>query len=117
MKKFFVVGLVIFAVVIGFGLAKPNAAPATTATCNPGTYKASDGTCVYCARGSFSSTSDATHCALARAGSFVADNGAIADTLCAAGTYSSTPGSIACQPCPKGTTSPAGAIRCEKRRR
>ena len=117
MKKFFAAGLVIFAVLLGFGLAKTNVAPAKTTTCNPGTFKASDGTCVYCARGTFSSTSDATLCTLAHAGSFVADNGAIADTLCAAGTYTSTPGSIACQPCPKGTTSPAGAIRCEKRRR
>ena len=115
MKKLFATGLVILALlVIGVGQTKPNAATAKTATCQPGTYKASDGTCVHCQPGTFSSTPDATQCTFTPKGTFVASPGSTSPTVCAANTYAPNFGSISCQPCPNGTTSGPGAYECRQ---
>ena len=116
-KKPFAAGLVMLAIfVTGLGQTKPNAATAKTATCQPGTYKASDGACVHCQPGTFSSTPDATQCTFAPKGTFVASPGSTSPTVCAAYTYAPNFGSISCQPCPNGTTSGPGAFECTQSR-
>lgn len=79
--------------------------------CDPGTYN-NGSTCVDCAKGKYSATTNATACTNCSAGSFAPSTGAEECELCPALYYQAEQGASTCDSCPLNLDSELGSTSC-----